>query len=274
LEQEPGTGLGLTITHLLVDIMGGEIVVESTPGKGTRFAIRLMLSSARESEERNMKVRAITGYEGRRRTLLVTDDNSAQRRLIEDFLRPLGFHVVPAANGHACLSALALHQPDLVLLDITMPDLSGWEVARRIRSRHGSALPILMVSADAGSERNLPENQGLHDGYLIKPFALEALLDQVGTLLSLQWHHSDSGDGARDKENTFSAEELPDLRHLKQLYTLGQADLIRSANAVLFELEVNRPATSRFCEHLRQLINSYRRSDYLEAIEQAQADVF
>ncbi|MAS04460.1 MAG: hybrid sensor histidine kinase/response regulator [Ahrensia sp.] len=271
-EQEPGTGLGLTITHLLVDIMGGDIAVESEPGKGTRFTIRLMLSSAREGEDHKIAPRTISGYRGPRRTVLVTDDNVAHRRLVEDFLRPLGFRVIPAENGHACLSALALHQPDIVLLDITMPDLSGWEVARRIRSRHGPGLPILMVSADAGAERNRPEYRELHDGYLIKPFVLEAMLDQIGSLLSIQWIHSTAGEEPGEKSLSFSAAELPSERHLKQLYTLGEAELVRSANAVLTEIETARPDTARFCAHLRLLANSYQMPEFLAAIEKVRHD--
>ncbi len=271
-EQEPGTGLGLTITHLLVDIMGGDIVAESEPGKGTRFTIRLMLSSAGEGEEQKATPRTISGYAGQRRTVLVTDDNPAHRHLVEDFLRPLGFRVVAAENGHACLSALALHRPDLILLDISMPDLSGWEVARRVRERHGPGLPVVMLSADAGSERNRPEFRNLHDGYLIKPFALDAMLDVVGTLLSLEWVHQNPGEEPSADVAVFGSDELPSTRHLRQLYTLGEADLVRSANAVLSEIETTRPDTARFCAHLRKLINGHQVPEFLAAIEKAQSD--
>ncbi|MBA4784058.1 MAG: response regulator [Rhizobiales bacterium] len=269
-DQESGTGLGLTITRLLVDIMGGELSVQSVPGTGTRFTTRLMLSSTEHGDEQPVKTRAVSNYRGPRRTVLLADDNQSHRRLIEDFLRPLGFRVNSTENGHACLSALALHRPDIVMLDISMPDMSGWEVARRIRARHGSSLPILMVSADAGAERNLPGNTGLHDGYLTKPFALETMLDHVGSLLALQWMSPRPEEKPDNSDIVFSGTELPTLRSLGQLYTLGEADLVRSANAVLSEIEVSEPGSARFCEHLRQLLAGHKMPEYLAAIEKAQ----
>ena len=129
-----------------------------------------------------------------------------------------------------------------------------------------------MVSADAGAERNRPEYRELHDGYLIKPFVLEAMLDQIGSLLSIQWIHSTAGEEQGGKRLSFSADELPSERHLKQLYTLGEAELVRSANAALTEIEAARPDTARFCAHLRQLANSYQMPEFLAAIEKVGHD--
>ncbi|WEK06044.1 MAG: ATP-binding protein [Candidatus Devosia phytovorans] len=188
----PGTGLGLTITKLLSDIMGGELTVTSTPGKGTRFVLRMMLSSTwRPDLPKHPTSARISGYFGPRMTILVADDDAAQRQLLSDLLGTIGFDVVAVPDGRACLRTLRVERPDLLLLDVAMPRVNGWDVARRVRTSGDEKLPIIMISADAGDERMLPEYRALYDGYLIKPFNIDDLLAQIGTALDLQWIEDD-----------------------------------------------------------------------------------
>lgn len=268
VSRTPGTGLGLTITKLLVEIMGGELRVRSTAGVGTHFAIRLHLSAASGPDDSPAAVSRIAGYEGPRRTVLVADDDANQRALLEDMLRPLGFTVISAADGRACLSALSLYRPDILVLDIAMPGASGWQVAREARRRIGRDLPIIMLSADAGNERTRPEHVELYDAYLIKPFSFDELLDWLATLMSLTWVHEGEGGGQVEVQQTFSAQELPDPAKLKQLRTLGETGFIRSIEATLNDIESSSPSTARFCGHMRLLVTNYRLRDFLAVIEE------
>lgn len=265
--RPPGTGLGLTITKLLVDIMGGELVMRSRSGAGTYISIRLMLSSARGPEDVAPAVSAVSGYEGPRRTVLAADDDATQRSLLEDVLRPLGFTVITVADGPACLSALTLYAPDIVILDLAMPSMPGWDVARQIRKRFGRDLPILILSADAGNERTNPEYADLCDAYLIKPFSFEELFEHFASLIPLTW--TDGGQDATDLDvpPAFEPGEVPDARKLKQLRTLGQTGFVRSIEAMLNEIELSTPATARFCAHLRSLVTNYRLRDFLTVLE-------
>jgi len=126
----PGTGLGLTIAGLLAQVMGGEITVESEVGRGTRFRVRLMLSSvsrpaavpasmtASRADAESGAPSAPLRYAGRRRSVMVVDDDAAHRALMRDILEPLGITVAEAPDGPACLALLEAGAPDLVLLDI------------------------------------------------------------------------------------------------------------------------------------------------------------
>ncbi|OSQ49414.1 ATPase [Thalassospira alkalitolerans] len=269
IEQTPGTGLGLTITKLLVDIMGGELVVQSEPGKGTCFTIRMMLSSTGEPDKKERLYQSITGYAGPRRTILVADDDADQRALLEDTLLPLGFNVVSTTDGHACLSSIALNRPDVIILDIAMPGLSGWEVAKRVRQGMDFKVPILMLSADAGSERTKPEYKQLHDAYLVKPFVLDDLFDRLATLMSLSWAYDDAADGAVViPDICFDDHEIPPPEKLRQLATLGQIGFVRSIEVTLKDIEVSHPDTVRFCQHMLKLTKSFRLKDFLAAIEE------
>ncbi|KEQ05426.1 ATP-binding protein [Pseudorhizobium pelagicum] len=266
--RPPGTGLGLTITKLLVEIMGGELTVHSTAGVGSYFGVRLHLSAAVGPEDAPAAVSRISGYEGPRRTVLVADDDGNQRALLEDVLRPLGFTVITAADGRACLSALSLYRPDILVLDIAMPGISGWDVARQVRRRIGRQLPIIMLSADAGNERTRPEHADLFDAYLIKPFSFDELFDWFATLMSVTWVHEGEGAVEVEMQRGFSAGELPDRSKLKQLRTLGETGFVRSIEAMLNDIESSSPSTARFCGHMRLLVTNYRLRDFLAVIEE------
>ena len=181
-----GLGLGLTITKLLTELMGGEISVTSRAGHGSRFRVRLMLAAV----ERPRAVRAAVahglGYEGPRRTVMVVDDDADHRDLIHAALEPVGFVVRDAPDGPACLAAVETAEPDLFLLDISMPGMTGWELAQALRER-GMGQPIVMLSANVGDTRPAPGESAAHDDTLAKPFDLRQLLDRLQLHLGLLW---------------------------------------------------------------------------------------
>ena len=129
-----GTGLGLTISKLLTEIMCGQISLQSTPGEGTLFRVKLLLSGLAASPPPQLDELRIVGYAGKKRKILVADDDSAHRALMRDVLAPLGFEVIDASDGTQCLTRAQEHQPDLYLLDISMPGRDGWQVAEELRT--------------------------------------------------------------------------------------------------------------------------------------------
>lgn len=193
-----GTGLGLTITRLLSEIMGGDISVTSTPGKGSTFKASLMLSSISKpvTELFTTPVQTIFGYRGPVRRLMLVDDESSHRQLMRAMLSPLGFDIIEMDNPLNVIARLAEEkanetEPDLIMLDVSMPGLNGWQLAQIIRDHH-YAMPIIMVSADASEGKDLPahhdnEEMPLHNAYVIKPVRIQLLLDHIGRLLNLNW---------------------------------------------------------------------------------------
>src|SRR5690606_2861730 len=113
----PGLGLGLTITRLLTETLGGEITVSSTVGQGTRFTARLMLTKVERPRADTADLRRITGYRGSRRTVMVVDDNAEHRDLMRELLSPLGFTVMTAVDGPNCLEMMELVAPDIFFVD-------------------------------------------------------------------------------------------------------------------------------------------------------------
>lgn len=192
-----GTGLGLTITRLLVDIMGGDISIERNPQGGCIFTVCLMLSSV-DSRHREPHVapRKVFGYHGPKRSVMVVDDDATHRGLIGDLLSPLNFGVVEAPDAEACLDMISDFTPDIFLIDRQMPGMDGPELAKTLRQT-GFTVPILMVTANANedtlsddelSQQNASANSdNAYNDYLIKPIRLDYLLESLAKYLALDW---------------------------------------------------------------------------------------
>jgi signal transduction histidine kinase/CheY-like chemotaxis protein len=189
-----GAGLGLTIAKMLTDLMGGELMVTSAPEHGSIFQVRLFLPELPDvvvdthdlAAAPPAKVRR--GYDGVRRKILVVDNEEADRDLLVQLLTPLGFEVRTAASGHDCLDLLAAGLvPDLLLLDLAMPGIDGWETLRRVRALGLVATQVAIVSANA-FDRGLDNELGLPpEDFIVKPVRHSELLDWLERKLALVW---------------------------------------------------------------------------------------
>jgi signal transduction histidine kinase/CheY-like chemotaxis protein len=235
---DSGTGLGLTITHLLTQLMGGELTVASKPGEGSTFTARIYLPETSEpGRARTPRHRPVSGYIGERRTLLVVDDQPTQRQMLAGMLLPLGFRIAEAASGHECLEAVLRSPPDAVLLDLTMDDTDGWETARRIRAAGFATLPIVVVSANAFENQSDRVAAAGCQGFVDKPVIESELLAILQQHLELEWV-AELGvagwpsPGARD---VAAGAPLPAeaLRELLRLARLGHAQGLQRALDVL-----------------------------------------
>jgi CheY-like chemotaxis protein len=258
----PGVGLGLTITKLLTEIMGGEIFVTSVLGQGSLFRLKLLLAEVPRPDLAAAAEARIRGYLGRQRTLLTVDDDPVHRDLLHAILTPLGFALFEASDGRAALALAAECKPDLVLLDISMPGMDGWAVARELCQAGPERPAVVIVSAGAAEpERAMRE---LHDDFLAKPIGIPQLLSTIARLLRIEWVRDAP---AATALHVLGASDAPAPRHMSELRRLGRIGHIRGIQAKLDEIVDEAPDRRAFVDHMRALVADVNLAQYMAALD-------
>ena len=269
----PGVGLGLTITKLLTQILGGEVALTSEPGQGSLFRIRLMLSDAAMTANPAPVEPDILGYEGRRLHILVADDDMVHRGLIEDLLSPLGFLVSEAPDGQACLKMAATAQVDLFLIDISMPGMNGWELTRALRRSGHPDTPIIIVSANAGELRGAEIGDVQHNEVLAKPISVPLLLEQIGRLLRIDWLSLASPPPISPLASPTLPAGAMTRGQLADLRQLGSIGYVRGIQARLMEMGSEVPPLEPYVTYLKSLVDEFRLPEFMQALDAAEPDV-
>ncbi|PIE36509.1 hypothetical protein CSA56_00200 [candidate division KSB3 bacterium] len=201
--QVEGTGLGLAISQKLVRLMGSELFVKSVAGQGSTFWFDLVLLQELQGTDlldvsllptdAAGTFRHLSGVQGAPLCVLVVDDNEANRALLKAVLTPLGFEVEEAVDGQDALSKVLVHHPAIVLMDLVMPIMSGFEVAQRIRQLPGmEEEPVIIAFAANLSKQTQDESvKAGCNAYIRKPFRLETLLQLFQEQLGLEQGHID-----------------------------------------------------------------------------------
>ena len=187
-QRSAGTGLGLAISRQLVRLMGSDLRVSSVPGRGTEFVFDLDVPVIHAASSTANKQEYIVGYQGTRKRILVADDLAANRLLLSDMLRPLGFEIEEARDGTEAVDRARSFMPNLILMDLVMPTMSGSQAIRAIRSVEDlRGVPIIAVSANANaSAAGLGQDLGA-DAFVAKPLSRDLILQAVAKHLALRW---------------------------------------------------------------------------------------
>jgi len=249
----PGLGLGLTITKLLTNTLGGEIAVESEKDKGSTFRVRLMLSTVDRPSTAPAPERKIVSYTGPRRTIVVVDDNEDHRELMREVLAPLDFIVLTANSGPDCLTLIEGVRPDLFLVDISMPGMNGWQLVEKLREAEQTA-PILMLSANIGDGTASIGSDG-HSDTIAKPVNVKRLRDKLAMHLGLEWIYADELPSPPRPAVPDTARS-PGRPHVEDLLRLAEIGYVRGMEAKLADL-ARQPDNDAFTATVGQYLQTF-----------------
>lgn len=252
-----GTGLGLAISQQLVAAMGGEIQVSSVLHKGSHFWFEISLPIVEVVAKTVIALpQRIIGYEGERRRLLVVDDLDRNRAVFVDLLAPLGFTLMEATNGQEALERALAERPDLILTDLVMPIMDGFEAVAAMRKQASlQQIPIIAVSASVVEHVQARSLAAGCDAFLSKPVAADELLSLLAHHLDLIWRYAPA-----IEETAVVVTETPvfiaPVDRLQELYDLAVLGDMLGLQAEALKLG-KRESLAPFAHRLHALATAY-----------------
>lgn len=258
-----GSGLGLAISKAYVELMGGRIGVYGKVGAGSIFRFDI---ASREVAPQAVPLppghRRVTGLKQGKGELrvLVADDNEANREILVRLLESVGFQVREAADGQEACRVFETWHPHLILMDLVMPVMDGFEAMRKIRAApEGKEIPLIAVSASVLSEDRERVSSTGADAFLKKPFTEEEIFGLIGTHLGVEYQYEDepaapslAGAGACEG-SPLALDRLPD----RLLSDLQEAALSLDVDHLVELLPEVAKHDGKSAERLRELIANY-----------------
>ncbi|MEG3878176.1 response regulator [Microcoleus sp. herbarium7] len=277
--QTEGAGLGLNIAQTLISLMGGELNVESCWGVGSTFWFEIELSiadfAALVSPPPQQPV--ITGYEGKRRKILIVDDSPENSSLMVDILAPLGFVLIEANCGEIGLETAISEEPDLIIADLLMPGISGFELCAQLRCLPMFRETPILIATSGLFELELEKQEEIgYNDFISKFFQIDDFLAKIQNYLGLSWIFEARFDSLRDSfaARTFSELaigsenlEMPPGQELLDLYEAAKIGNFEQIKHEAHRLEELNPQYVLFARKILQLVDRYDDDAIIQLIQ-------
>lgn len=269
--QAEGTGLGLAISQKIIQLMGSTLQVTSQLQMGSVFSFDLEVLEASDwvnNSSRNDHGKII-GFQGSTQKILVIDDRWENRSVITNLLTPLGFEVLESVNGQEGLKMAMELQPNLVITDLVMPEMDGFQLMKNWKNiPEVKNIKIIVSSASVFEEHQSQSIQAGAVDFLPKPVQAEDLLEKLSVHLQIQWIYQPESTSVSSTKSTSAPLVLPPPETLDQLFNLALRGNLKEIIKQIEILEETDPKYSPFALKLRQLAKEFKEKKILEILNQ------
>ena len=262
-KQSEGTGLGLAISQKIVALMQSEIAIDSRAGVGSIFSFEVELPQAQNwtDSSRIIEQGTVLSYKGDDKyKILVVDDRWENRAVLVNLLEPIGFEMIEAADGKEGLDRALATAPDLILTDLAMPVMDGFEFLRQIRADPQLRDAIVLVSSASVFEidRQKSLDAGGND-FLPKPVQADLLLGLLKKYLQLEWVYGETVDaGEKAQQAMISKMQLPAIEILQLLNEQAQAGDLDAVIEIAEEIQTANPQHAIFAKKILVLAEGFQ----------------
>ncbi|MBD2212227.1 response regulator [Nostoc linckia FACHB-104] len=257
-KQSEGTGLGLAISQKIVEMMGGNIQVQSQPEKGSIFWFDADIPESLEWADKSKVTQqgSITGFKGKKQKILVVDDRWENRSVLMNLLEPIGFEIVEAEDGKEGLAKAVDFQPDLIITDITMPVMNGLEMIQNLRNLpEYQDIKIIVSSAsvfDTDKQKSLDAGA---DDFMPKPVQASDLIEKLQAHLEIEWNYEEENNSSLPLNQEIV---VPSTEELNRLHELALKGRIKALQNQLSEIEKSDHRFVPFVQEIQALTQSFQ----------------
>jgi predicted ATPase/signal transduction histidine kinase/CheY-like chemotaxis protein/tRNA A-37 threonylcarbamoyl transferase component Bud32 len=276
-QSQEGTGLGLAITASFVELMKGEITVESEVGRGTifRFNIEVDVVDSKEIKPQDVQ-RQIIALEPNqpRYRILIVDDREDNRQLLIKLLSPLGFELQVATNGEEALQLWETFSPHLIWMDLRMPVMDGYEATKQIKATaKGQQTVIIALTASILEQERLAVFAAGCDDLIYKPFRPQSLFEKMGQYLGVCYIYEDASSPATADQSEVTLESIPlnrdtlSVMPVEWMVNLHQAALEADSDSVNALIQEIPESQASLAQALERVVNKFQFETIIELTE-------
>lgn len=264
-KRSEGTGLGLTISQRIAALMGSQIQVQSHLGEGSLFWLDVTVPVTPFHDWQKQAAptyHKIKGIRGSAPQILIVDDDHIHRSMLTNLLQEIGCRILEAVDGKQGLQLATEHKPDMILLDLAMPNMDGFELMVHLQAHSQiSSIPIIVSSANVFESNRQRSLQAGATAFVGKPLQIDELLNTLQSVLKVDWIYVQSTPQQsvyKQEQVTNSELILPSQSVLQQLYHLAMMGDIPAIEGILNELPTQNKQLAPFVTELSKLTANFQ----------------
>ncbi|MBW4610710.1 MAG: response regulator [Hassallia sp. WJT32-NPBG1] len=263
--KSEGAGLGLAITQKIISLMKSSISVQSQLGEGSIFSFDVELLTAPNWSEtaKTFSNGTIIGFCGKHKNILVVDDKWENRSVLVNLLEPIGFNIIEAKNGQEGLDKAVEFQPNLIISDLIMPVMDGFNMIQHLR--RSPKLKEVVVIASSASVFETDQHKSLDAGaneFLPKPVQVETLLELLRVHLKLEWLYEKNNQADNEPDESISPTPgiivAPPAEDLSRLYDLALKGRVKAIQDQVDKLAQSDEKLTFFAQEIIQLAKKFQ----------------